>query len=45
MWSDFQAKQLNTCGELELELAANQAVPENQAELVAGPDPDKIKNF
>ena len=43
MWSGFQAKKLNTCGELEL--AANQAEPENQAGLVPGPDPDQIKNF
>ena len=28
---------------IELELAANRAEPENQAELVPGPDPDKIK--
>ena len=26
-------------------MAAKQAEPENQAELVPGPDPDKIKNF
>ena len=39
----FQAKKLNTHGELEL--AANQAEPENQAWLVPGPDPDQIKNF
>ena len=31
--------------EHKLELAANRAEPENQAELVCGPDPDKIKNF
>ena len=48
MWSGFQAKKLNTRGELELELAANRAEPENQAELVPGLDPDqkyKFKNF
>ena len=42
MWSGFQAKKLNTREEHELELAANWAEPENQAEHV--PDPDKIKN-
>ena len=36
---------MNTHREHELELAANWAKPENQAELVPGPDPDKIKNF
>ena len=36
---------MNTCGELELELAANQAEPENQAGLVPGPDLDQIKIF
>ena len=43
----FQDKMLNTHGEHELELAANQAEPENQAGLVPGPDPDpkKISNF
>ena len=48
MWSGFQAKKLNTHGELELEFAANRAEPENQAERVPGPDPDqkfKFKNF
>ena len=45
MCSGFQAKKLNTRGELEFELAANLAEPENQAELVPGPDPDKIKEF
>ena len=35
----------NTHGENELELSANRAEPKNQAELVPGPDPDKIKNF
>ena len=39
MWSGFQAKKLNTRGELEL--AANRAEPENQAELVPGPDPEQ----
>ena len=29
----------------ELDHAQNQAEPENQNELVPGPDPDKIKNF
>ena len=38
MWSGFQAKKLNTRGELEL--AANQAEPENQAGLVPGPEPN-----
>ena len=41
----FQSKKLNTRKEHELELTANQAEPENQAELVPGPAPDKIKNF
>ena len=36
---------MNTHRELELELAANWAEPENQIELVPGPEPDKIKNF
>ena len=43
MWSGFQAKKLNTRGELEL--AANQAEPENQAGPVPGPDPHQIKSF
>ena len=44
MWSGFQAKKLNTRREHELDHAQNQAEPENQAELVPGPDPDqKIK--
>ena len=41
MWSGFQAKKLNTRGELDLKLAANRAGPENQAGLVPGPDPDQ----
>ena len=41
MWSGFQAKKLNTRGELELKLAVYQDKPENQAELVPGPDPDQ----
>ena len=45
MWSGFQAKKLNTHREHELELAANQAKPKNQAELVPGPDPDPKINF
>ena len=45
MCGGFQAKKLNTREELELELAAYWAEPENQAELVRGPDPDKMKNF
>ena len=45
MWSGFQAKKLNTHIEHELELAANQAKPKNQAELVPGPDPDPKINF
>ena len=44
MWSGFQAKELKTHGEHELELAANRAESENQAELVPGPAPDKVKN-
>ena len=36
---------LNTHGEHELELAANWAEPENRAQLVTGPAPDKMKNF
>ena len=43
MWSGFQAEKLNTRGQLEL--AANWAEPENQAEFVPGPDPEKILNF
>ena len=35
---------MNTRGLHELELAANWAKPENQAELVPGPDPDPKKN-
>ena len=45
MLSGFQAKKFNICGKHELELAANQAEPENQAEDIPGPDPDKMKNF
>ena len=45
MRSGFQAKKLNTHGEHELELAANWAEPENQAEIVTGPDPDKFEKF
>ena len=47
MWYGFQAKKLDTRGELELELAENWAEPENQAGLVPGPDPEpqKILNF
>ena len=47
MWYGFQAKKLDTRGELELELAENWAEPENQAGLVPGPDPEpkKISNF
>ena len=36
---------MNTHREHELELAANWAEPENRAELVPGPAPDKMKNF
>ena len=36
---------MNTLREHELELAANWAEPENRAELVPGPAPDKIKKF
>ena len=36
---------MNIRGELQLELDANRAEPENQAGLVPGPDPDQIKNF
>ena len=43
MSSGFQAKKLNTRGELEL--AANQAEPENQAEPVPGPDPDQKRKL
>ena len=35
---------MKTHGEHELELAANWAKPENQAELVPGAAPGKIKN-
>ena len=41
--SSFHPKKLNTCGECEV--AVCQAKPENQAELVPGPDPDQKKNF
>ena len=41
MSSGLQAKKLTTRGELELEFAANQAEPENQADLVPGPDPEQ----
>ena len=44
MQGGFHAKKLNTCKELELELAANWTEPENQAVPVPGPDPDKIKS-
>ena len=36
---------MNTHGDHELEVAANRAEPENQAELVPGPDADPKKNF
>ena len=36
---------MNTRGKHELELAANWAEPENQTELVPGPDHDKKINF
>ena len=45
MWSGFQAKKLNICGELELDHAQNQAEPENQAGLVPGPDTDQKENW
>ena len=45
MWSSFQTKKLNIHRELELELAANLAELENQAELVPGPDPEKMKQI
>ena len=45
MGSGFQAKKLNTRGELELELAAYRAEPENQAVPVPGPDPGQKQNF
>ena len=45
MWCGFQAKKLNTREELELELAENQAEPENQAGPVPGPDHDPKKKF
>ena len=45
MWSGFQAKKLNTWGKHEIELAENQAEPENQAWPVPGPDHDQQKNF
>ena len=41
----FQAEKLNTREEHEFELAANWAEPENQAELVSGLDPGKIKKI
>ena len=45
MWSGFQTKKLNTCGELELDHAQNQAEPENQAGLVPSPDADQKKKW
>ena len=45
MWSGFQAKNVNTYGEFELDHAQNQAEPENQAKLVPGPDPNQYENF
>ena len=45
MWGGFQPKKLNTRRELELYLAANWAEPENQVELVPGPDADQNTNF
>ena len=36
---------MNTCGELELYHAQNQAEPENHAGLAPGPDPDPKKKF
>ena len=45
MLSGFQAKKFNSRGEHELELAENQAEPENQAGLVPGPEHDPKKNF
>ena len=44
MWSGFQVNKLNTHREFDLKLAANCIQPENQTELVPGPDPAKIKN-
>ena len=41
----FRPKNFNIRGQHELELAATWAEPENQTELVTGPDRDKIKNF
>ena len=43
MWSGFQSKKLNT--RRELQLAANQDEPENQAGLVPGPNPDQKNKF
>ena len=43
MRSDFQAKKLNTHGELKLDV--NWAEPENQAGLVPGLDPEPKKNL
>ena len=34
---------MDTCGELELKLTANQAEAENKARLLPGPEPDGIK--
>ena len=45
MWSGFQDKKLNTCGEHELYHAKKQAEPENQAGLVTFPDPDQKQIF
>ena len=45
LWSGFQTEKLNIRRELELDHAQNRAEPENQAGLVRGPDPDKMKIF
>ena len=41
----FSGQKVEYRGELKLDQAQNQAEPENQAEVVPGPDPDKIKNL
>ena len=44
-FTTYQDKKLKTCREHDLELAANRAEPDSQAELVLGTNPDKIKVF
>ena len=45
MWSGFQVYKLNTRREFELQLIENWNQPENQADLIPGPDHDKKIEF